>query len=238
MIPAIVFREGHSGHFLRSVILNDSADSAKFRMSDNFQNPNGIFLTHNTNLVPNKFDPVFRILPTKNIYNAIYNNFMKKVLVEEFPEFKLSQWVQDPIFWYDKCYYHIKEFYFLIKQDIATNTFKNVVDFDKITDCDYLQSWLAHNFNKTLNQNQILLIKNYASKQLAIELKDDTATSMQTIISPFSNTMLEQNPWFWAYSVFKFEQNNGLVESSRLWSVNEFHRPQLIDDLLKCQYSK
>ena len=238
MIPAIVFREGHSGHFLQSVILDRPADSVKFRIADNFQNASGIFLTHNKNLDTDKFNPIYRILPTHRIYNAIYNIFMKKMLVEEFPEFELSQWTQDPIFWYDKCYYHIKECYFLIKQDIVTNTFTNIVDFDKITDCEYLTQWLAHNFNKTITQNQISLIKNYAGKQLGLALEDDTTTTMQAIVNPLSDAMLEQNPWFWAYSVFKFEQNNSLQESHRLWSVNDFQRPQLINDLLKYQYRK
>lgn len=238
MIPAIVFREGHSGHFLQSVILDRPAELAKFRMADNFQNTKEIFLTHNTNLELDKFDPVYRILPTNNIYNAIYNIFMKKTLVEEFPEFDLASWLQDPIFWYDKCYYHIKEYYFLIKQDIVTNTFTNIVDFDKITDCDYLKQWLYCNFGKTITQNQISLIKNYASTQLEIALEDDSATTMQEIVSPLTDSMLEQNPWFWAYSVFKFEQNNKFAESDRLWSVNDIRAPHLTNDLLKYQYIK
>ena len=238
MIPAIVFREGHSGYFLQSVILDRPADSTKFRMAEGPQSTEEIFLTHSTSLPADKFDPVFRILPTHCIYNAIYNIFMKKVLIEEFPGFELTQWTQDPIFWYDKCYYHIKECYFQIKQDIATNTFVNIVDFDNITDCDYLAHWLFCNFGKTITQNQISLINNYASKQLSMQLKDDATTAMSAILDPLSDSVLEQNPWFWAYSVFKFEQNNSLTEADRLWSVDNFQRPQLANDLLKYQYSK
>jgi hypothetical protein len=238
MIPAIVFREGHSGHFLQAVILDRPAESAGYRMTDYYQNINSkVFLTHNTESVDrSKFSPVFRILPTYNIYNAIYNIFTKKILIEEFPKFDLSTWVDDPVFWYDKCFYHIQECYHCIKNDIATNTIKNIVDFDKLTSIDYMEQWLRQNFNITMTANRRQLINNYTKLQLEIELKDNTVTSMHEIVTQLSDSMLTQNPWFWAYAVFKFEHNNNLPESSRSWSVTQFTTPQMINDLLSYQY--
>jgi hypothetical protein len=85
MKAVIVFCEGYSGHFLRAVILNYPAAVASFRISDHLASSrNGLTvrLTHNVNDAVNS-DCVFRILPTHNIYNAIYNIFMKKVLVKQ-----------------------------------------------------------------------------------------------------------------------------------------------------------
>lgn len=239
MTPAIVFRAGHSGHFLSSVIQDHPADTAKFRMADNYQNRRlTIFLTHDVEAACRDpgLSPVFRILPTYNIYNAIYNIFMKKILIEEFSNFDLSTWAHDPVFWYDKCYYQIKDCYYQICNDITTNTIQNIVDFDRITDCDYIANWLLQNFNLEFNSNRQMLVQRYASMQLQLELKNDNITLMQDIIGPITNKMLLENPWFWAYIVFKFEHNNNLLETDRVWSVNNFNRPQCIDDLLGYQY--
>jgi hypothetical protein len=83
MKPAIVFREGCSGHFLYALITNHPAESVKFRMADRYENAQSdIYLTHQTNYAQHKkmFHPLLRILPTKKIYNVIYNIFMKKTL--------------------------------------------------------------------------------------------------------------------------------------------------------------
>jgi hypothetical protein len=221
------------------VIQDHPADTAKFRMADNHQNrQSSIFLTHDAEAVYKdpELSPVFRILPTQNVYNAIYNNFTKKVLIEEFSKFNLREWIHNPVFWYDKCYYHIQECYYQICNDISTNTIQNIVDFDRITDCDYIANWLLQNFNLEFTTNRRMLVQHYASMQLQLELKDDNSILMQDIIGPITDKMLLENPWFWAYIVFKFEHNNNLLETDRVWSVDNFNRPQCIDDLLGYQY--
>jgi hypothetical protein len=240
MKTAIIFREGHSGNFLYSVLTNLPANNAKFRMADKFQNyRDNFFLTHQEKTIINNptIDCFLKILPSQNIYNPIYNIFMKKTLIEEFPDFDLSKWVNDTVFWYDKCYYQIQCYYKQICNDICTNTLENVVDFDRLTDCDYLEELLLKYFNQTLNDNQRALAENYARLQLQVELKDDNTTSMLEILGPITDDMLLSNPWFWAYAVFKFEHNNNLTEQQRLWSVDHFRSPQTRADLLQYQYS-
>jgi hypothetical protein len=238
MKAVIVFREGHSGHFLKSVILDHPATVADFRINDclrSQQNGINVVLTHDPSHAQDS-DLVFRILPTRKIYNAIYNIFMKKVLLEEFPSFDLADWINDPIFWYDKCYYLIQEYYHQIHKDISTNTIQNVIDFDYLTNLDYLADLLQQHFHLPLNNNQRLLVNLYTKLQLQIDLVDDATQSMQEILTPIADNMLIQNPWFWAYAVFKFEHNNNLTEQHRLWSVNDFETPQTRSDLLQYQY--
>jgi hypothetical protein len=156
MKATIVFCEGHSGNFLRSVLLNHSASVADFRINDclnNSQNGINILLTHDPNNVVG-VDCVFRILPTRKIYNPIYNIFMKKVLVEEFPNFDLANWINNPVFWYDKCYYHIQEYYSKIHNDISTNTIQHVIDFDQLTDIEYLSNLLQQHLQRHLEIKQ------------------------------------------------------------------------------------
>ena len=235
MKPAIVFREGCSGHFLYALITNHPADSVNFRMADYHENAqSNIYLTHQVNYDYHKtlFDPLLRILPTKKIYNVIYNIFMKKTLVEEFNNTALASWTQDCVFWYDKCYYQIKYFYQAIMQDITINQYPDIVDFDRVLDQHYIQQILKNYFNRDLDNNQQQLLKNYAQLQLPVDLINDSAVSMNKILEPITDQMLMQNPWFWAYCIFKFEQNNGLSEQQRAWTVNNITAVQLQQNLL------
>lgn len=234
----IVFCEGHSGHFLRSIILNHPASVASFRIWDNLDHSrNGVevLLTHNVDDALAS-DCAFRILPTHKIYNAIYNIFMKKVLIEEFLEFDLKNWVNDPIFWYDKCYYHIQEYYHRIHKDISTNTMQNIIDFDRLTNLEYLSDFLRQHLSLEFDHNQRTLLEKYTELQLQIDLNDDSTVEMCDILLPITDHMFLQNPWFWAYAVFKFEHNNNLTGEHRLWSVNNFKVPQTRSDLLGYQY--
>jgi len=240
MKAVIAFCEGHSGHFLRSIILNQPSSVASFRISDQLRHSRDgidIRLTHDADNI-SESDCVFRILPTRNIYNAIYNIFMKKILVEEFADFDLANWVNDPIFWYDKCYYHIQEYYNRIHKDISTNTIHNVIDFDRITDPYYLKDLLWQHFGLEFDDNRCALLEKYAELQLQINLADDSVQQMHDILAPLTDHMLLQNPWFWAYAVFKFEHNNNLTEQHRLWSVNNFRVPQTRNDLMQYQFLK
>jgi hypothetical protein len=240
MNVAIVFCEGHSGHFLRAVILNHPSSVAAMRISDQLDNScNGlsIQLTHNVHDTLGS-DCVLRILPTRNIYNAIYNIFMKKILIEEFPAIDLANWVDDPVFWYDKCYYHIQEYYHRIHNDISTNTIQHVIDFDQLTNLEYLTDLLHQYFHLEFTDNRRALVAKYSELQLQINLEDDSTVDMQDILAPVTDHMLLQNPWFWAYAVFKFEHNNNLTEQHRLWSVNNFKIPQTRNDLLQYQFLK
>lgn len=240
MKVVIVFCEGHSGHFLRSVILSHPVAVASFRISDNLNGKcNGldVRLTHDPNDTLDA-DCVLRILPTCNIYNTIYNIFMKKVLMEEFPKFDLTNWVNNPVFWYDKCYYHIQEYYHRICKDISTNTIQNVIDFDQLMDPEYLINLLRQHFHLEFDNNRHALVEKYAGFQLQVNLKNDSVLQMKDILLPITDGMLLKNPWFWAYAVFKFELNNNLTEQDRLWSVNNFKILQTRNDLIQYQFLK
>ena len=238
MKACIVFREGHSGHFLRSVILGDPATVASFRMPDDLiKRRNGIeiTLTHDANNIPDS-DCVLRILPMQDVYAPIYNIFTKKILIEEFAGFDLVNWVNDPVFWYDKCYYHIQEYHGQIQHDISTNIIANLVDFNQLTNLEYLGQLLEHYFCIEIDANRQALIENYARLQLQPDITNNSARSMQDILESITDDMLMQHPWFWAYAVFKFECNNNLTEQDRQWSVNNFKVPQTRLDLLQYAY--
>jgi len=48
---------------------------------------------------------------------------------------------------------------------------------------------------------------------------------MQEIVDPISDLQFEQSPWFAAYCLFKFEKNNLLAESQRLWTIDSVTSP-------------
>jgi hypothetical protein len=233
MKTLIVFREGHSGRFLQSVIQDTKASQASYRMEDLFRF--NLMGTHELDLdkQQKEYDIVLRILPQHNIYNAIYNIFTKKTLLEEFPQFKLEDWKQDIDFWYDKCFYLIDEYHTRIRQDICNNQYPNVVNFEKLTDEHYLDQVMQQYYNVSLTDNQRKLIQNYSRLQLSITLADDNQKEMTEIIEHITDQMLSDNPWFFAYCVFKFEKNNNLAESARLWSINNIITPPTRKKLLE-----
>lgn len=231
MTVAIVFREGHSGHFLSSIIQN--IGDPEFKMIDTMGQPYAtIHLTHDINLNCKMYDLVLRILPEHKVYNAIYNIFAKKLLLEEYKNFNLHDWKYNTQYWYDRCFYQIKHYFEVINEDIRSNTFANVVNFDMLTNETYLAKILEQHFNIELDNSRIEFLNQYKSYQLNIDLLNDSQTNMESILLPITDTMLNENPWFWAYSVFKFEYNNNLSESQRLWSVNDCLRVQTRNDLI------
>jgi hypothetical protein len=99
-------------------------------------------------------------------------------------------------------------------------------------DQQYIQQILKDYFNKEFGNNQQQLLTNYAQLQLPMDLNNDCAYSMHEILQPITDQMLMQNPWFWAYCVFKFEQNNGLSEQQRAWTVNDITAVQARQNLI------
>jgi hypothetical protein len=231
MKTLIVFREGQSGNFLRNVINNVPLDRVSFRTDEVLLN--AIFFTHKADYVKQSknFDLVLRILPEKQIYNAIYNNFMKKLLVEDMPDFKLTDWVQDTNNWYDRCYYNIKEYWELITYDIRTNTYPNVINFDRLLDTDYVASVLKQYYGLGLDADRRDIIDKYRELQLGIGLHTD-AKNMIDIVNPVEH-LLATNPWFFSYCVFAYEINNNLTEADRLWSVDNLKGVQTRQNLLE-----
>jgi hypothetical protein len=235
MTTLIVFREGCNGHYLQAIVENYPSDQARFRMADDNHSQKLTCLTHEVNFQSHveKFKNALRILPDKKIYNAIYNNFMKKMLLEDFSNFNISDWNKDIIFWYDRCYHNIVEYFALHCADVSNNVYTDVVNFDLLLSQDYVDSILKTYFDTSMNNNQIAMIKKYSDLQLSIDLCNDDARDMKTIMEPLSDSMFESNPWFFSYCIFKYEHNNKLSESMRAWSVNSFTRRQTKHDLME-----
>lgn len=231
MKTLIVFREGQSGNFLRNVINDVPLSKVGFRTDEVLLN--SIFFTHKDDYVnqSKSFDLVLRILPEKQIYNAIYNNFMKKLLVEDMPEFKLQDWVNNANEWYDRCYYNIKEYWELINCDIKFNQYPDVINFDRLLDEDYIASILKRYFGLELDSSRRNIVNKYRELQLGIDLHTDSK-EMQEIIGPVEH-LLEENPWFFSYCVFAYETNNCYNESDRLWSIDNCIGVQNAGNLLE-----
>lgn len=230
----ILFREGLSGNYLKSV-LNGEKTSGKFRMDPWWP---GIYkidrsapiVCNNSDLVQcghsifnEPVDQTLVILVNRKIYQAIYNNFYKKILIEEFKN-DYSTWQDNLIFWYDKIYYNIKQYYELYQQDRITNQISNVIEFDRLLDVEYLDSISIKYLNRTLSDHSRTLAQEYARYQLNIDLTHK-GNSMEEILSPIPDLKFQESPWFSAYAIFKFEKNNCLDESQRQWSIDNISRP-------------
>jgi hypothetical protein len=220
MKTLIVFREGQSGHYLKSIILNDESKNVGFRMSERYP-ANNVTLTHDNNYKKHKleFDQVLRILPTNRIYSAVYNNFMKKLIAEEYSDAILDNWLSNPIYWHDRCYYNIVEYYGLITEDIQTNLYPDIIDFDQLLNRDYLSSILVRYFQSEFGENQERIRKTYEELQLTLDLDQDS-TSMIDIVNIVTDELLMKNPWFFSYCIHKYELANNLTPENRLWSIN------------------
>lgn len=230
MKTLIIFREGHSGHYLQSLINNHPVD-AKFRMDNWYPgiynslpekiSGDNVCLHHSPGVdYENKFDLILTILPDQKIYHAIYNIFFKKMLIEEFTIEQYQNWQNDPVFWYDKSYYHIKQYYELITQDITNNRYPNIVNFDRMLDKVYLDQIFHLYYGKGLTDIQTTLVEQYKNKQLNIDLPR-TGKSMVEITDPIPDSQFVETPWFASYCIYKYEFNNGLTESQRRWSIND-----------------
>ncbi len=239
MKTVIVFREGQSGHFLKSVILKNNLGNVRFRMDERYP-ANNITLTHENNYDKHRaeFDLVLRVLPTRQIYHAIYNNFMKKLIAEEYSALVLDTWHKDPLFWHDRCYYNIVEYHDLITADIQHNCYPNVIDFDQLLDSNYLSDVLTKYFQIVLDQDRDNIIQRYKSLQLPMDL-DHLCTRMEDIVTVVPDDLLTKNPWFFSYCIHKYERGNNFTHKNRLWSINnnqQIHTKQLLLTLAQ-QYS-
>lgn len=224
MKTVIVFREGQSGHFLKSIILKNDLADVQFRMTEHYPASN-ITLTHDNNYHAHcaEFDLVLRILPTRRIYSAVYNNFMKKLIPEEYSASVLDSWHNNPVYWYDKCYYNIVEYHGLITQDMQNNCYPDIIDFDQILDANYLTHVMHKYFQINFDHGREIIRKTYQELQLPLDL-DQHSTSMSDIVTAVTDDLLIKNPWFFSYCIHKYERANGLEPKNRLWSVNDIHQ--------------
>lgn len=235
MKTIIFFREGLSGHYLKSII-DDRVTPVNFRMDPWYPNaPTNSFrheqcICVHKNLVDYKtlaqqYELVLTIQVRKKIYQAIYNNFYKKFLVEN-PDLQqdFNQWQSNMFTWYDRTFYNIKEYYQLYQQDLVDNMFSNIVEFDQLLDLDYVEQLLMHYYHRPITQNIQYIVNTYSKLQLTHDLSGDECT-MQDIVEALPDQVFLQSPWFASYCIFKYEINNGLQESQRQWSINLATRP-------------
>lgn len=234
MRTLIIFREGLSGHYLKSLV-DDLPVEVHFRMDPWYPgiynvakgkkklNESCVCRHFSPNIgfaeFEKEFDLVLNIQPNEKIYQAVYNVFFKKVLVETFTKEQYNNWKNDLIFWYDKSYYSIQEYFYLFDQDRNESRYSNVIDFDCLLLESYVEEIFAHYYNRPLTNNMKLIIEQYREKQLNINLTRDGLT-MQEIVDPIADSDFDQHPWYASYCIFKYEFNNGLLESQRSWSID------------------
>lgn len=232
MKTLIVFREGLSGHYLKSLV-DDLPVEVNFRMDpwypeiynvvNNKKNESCVCRHFSPSVdfikLEQQFDLVLNIHPDKKIYQAVYNVFFKKILVEQFTTEQYANWKNDLVFWYDKSYYNIQEYFHLFEQDRKNSKYTNLIDFDSLLLESYVEKMFEQYYNRPLTSNMKLIIEQYREKQLNINLTRDGST-MQEIIDPIPDINFDQHPWYAAYCIFKYELNNGLSEKQRSWSID------------------
>lgn len=221
----ILFKEGLSGHYLKS-ILNGEETPGKFRMDPWWPGMGATKPPFDWSPVqcghvsPNHpVDLVLVILVRQRLYQAIYNVFYKKFLVEQCTPEEYANWQSNLPLWYDRAFYNIRDYYQIFRQNTEQNQNPNIVEFDRLLDPEYVESVSLKYFDRPLTEAARRLITEYASHQLDIELTID-GSSMEEIVAPIPDARFQQSPWFASYAIFKFETNNGLTESQRKWSID------------------
>lgn len=235
MKTLIVFREGHSGNFLKALVQNYPADQVQHRVNElHYKELRDITLTHDVDylLHQRQYNQVLRILPTDKIFAAIFNNFSKKILIEMTPPGEYEQWHSNTVRWYDQCYYNQVEYRRLIQADIAQNQYPNVINFDQLLNEQYIADVLQKYFGQELNLNHKELLAQYKQQQLTADV-DTLDKKMPIIIGNITDAMMEENPWFFANCVLRYELANGLTESDRMWSIDACRTVQTTQDLLQ-----
>jgi hypothetical protein len=231
MKTVIFFREGLSGHYLRSLV-NDSNDQINFRMDPwypKIYNTPRVEMTDctcvhkhlsNYKLLENYYDLTLTIQVRSKIYHGIYNNFYKKFLIENPDQQEnFKNWTSNPTTWYDRTFYNMKEYYQLYQQDLVENTFANIVEFDNLLELDYIEHLFKQYYNRPITENMKRIVTTYGQLQLQYDLSGKEQ-DMQDIISILPDRVFRESPWFASYCIFKYETNNNLQESQRQWSIN------------------
>jgi hypothetical protein len=229
----LVHREGQSGHFFLALLEKFDLELIKFRIPDYLMsNTYNLEITHEVDYARHitQFDQVLRILPTKKIYHAIYNNFMKKLIVEQ-TNLNFLAWRDNPALWYDICFYNINEYHAMIVDDVEKNQYKEIINFDHMLDHQYLDWVLSTYFDQCMDKERVEVLNNYKKMQLQLDL-DNAEVSMQDIANTVPDELFELNPWFFSYCIYKYEKNNNLAESARQWSINNITGIQTKYDLL------
>jgi hypothetical protein len=238
MKTLIFFREGLSGHYLKSII-DDSTDKINFRVDPWYPgiynklrldvlnlkcvclHPSGLNITQ----LQSQFDLTVTIQVHQNIYHGIYNNFYKKFLIENpDQQHDFKNWQKNPVLWYDRTFYNMKEYHTLYRQDAVNNTIANVIDFDRMLELDYIEHLLKLYYNQPMTKNMCRIVSDYKSLQLQRDLSGNEKT-MHDIVASLDDQDFADSPWFAAYCIFKYETNNGLNENQRQWSIDRIERP-------------
>jgi len=236
MKTIIFFREGLSGHYLKSLV-NDDPYRMTFRLDKYLP---GIYKNPDPNIdrcecvhkhlidwqkLSVEYDLILTIQVQKKIYHAIYNNFYKKYLIEN-PHLQqdFREWNRNQLFWYDVTYYNMKEYHRLYQHDLIDNSFQNIINFDHILEIEYIEHIFKKYYNRNLTANMRRIVTEYANLQLQYDLSADD-TSMHNIIESIPDKAFVESPWFASYCIFKYETNNHLDESQRLWCIDAMTTP-------------
>jgi len=236
MKTLIIFREGLSGHYFKSLV-DDLPVDVNFRMDPwypgiydqktrpEISNEEDCVCLHKADKrYEQQFDLVLNILVDQKIYQAIYNVFFKKFLIEDIDPEQYKNWKNDLSFWYDKSFYNIKEYYNLLTSDWHNSQYTNKINFDNILDVNYIKEVFKKYYNRELTDNMVSIINQYRDKQLELDLTRD-GNSMNSILDAVPDDKFDQSPWFASYCIFKYETNNNLNESQRLWSIDDVNAP-------------
>jgi hypothetical protein len=236
MKTLIIFREGLSGHYFKSLV-DDLPVDVNFRMDpwypgiydqktrpEDRVNEDCVCLHNADPVYEQQFDLVLNILVNQKIYHAIYNIFFKKFLIEDIDPEQYKNWKSNLSFWYDKSFYNIKEYYSLLTSDWNNSQYANKINFDNLLDVQYIEAIFKQYYNRKLTDNIVSIVAQYRAKQLEIVLTRDGKT-MEEILAVVPDEKFNQSPWFASYCIFKYETNNNLKESQRLWSIDTVDKP-------------
>lgn len=233
----ILFREGLSGHYLKALIDN-SHDDIKSRVDpwypgiyDQLECPRhaqtkslgGCHCLHRNSVDQQtlmNYDLVFSVLVYQKIYHGIYNNFHKKLLVEQLDlKEKFLCWQTNPTMWYDIAFYNCKEYFHLFQHDHNDHSVGNVINFDLLLEIDYIEEIFRTYLNRQIDDNTRRIVSSYRAHQLQYDLSGDEKI-MKDIVAQIPDHEFTRSPWFAAYCIFKYENNNQLSDSQRSWSID------------------
>jgi hypothetical protein len=231
MRTVISFNEGCSGNFLAAVVSNSmineyvridtSNNLLKYSMVPQLthipKRLSDVVVTHSDDydeiVARLAADRVIRIETITGIYNAIYNVFIKKHIIEQGSPI-LTIWPDRPAYCYDMTFEHLKDYHTKFSK-INYHPAEILFDFGWTLDVDSTVKFLI-----SLGvQPDLDLVKKYITHQQPIIL-DHTLLTMPDIVNQIPDDNFIDSPWWACYCIFQFEKNNELLESDRKWTID------------------
>lgn len=242
----ISFREGCSGNWLAQLLVLNKEQKVFFRQDLGGMNvPKKIFhfdgneISHCFDAKNNNVKDTHKIITCHSTeYDLLHRLWPDREIIRISPITKIFRAIA--LSYYkthlqthdiDLAFQYIKDYYVLhtVKDKLPMATEGRIIDFGGIDNVQYIEE----NFNLRLTDSQKIFLKRYWKLQYQVQPLDENKLSRQiSKLSLFDIFNKKISAFNFACYIFIYELENNLLESQRLWTINELNINCSWQDLL------